>query len=83
MDKMEAVDALYELQAEIKEKVEEAFEIVSEAGDEALKARAHGYWYASILCELDEDHGFVGGSMCTLQDTINQLEELDMEENDE
>ena len=73
MEKIEAISVLEELLIEIKEKIEEAFEIVSEIGSEITIARAKSYWYSGLLMELDEEHGFLGGSMCTLQDTINEL----------
>ena len=80
MEISEVVDVLQELLEEIKEKVEYAFELVAQVSPEDVTARAKAYWYAQILTTLDEDSQWLGGSMCTLQDTINELSELDEDE---
>lgn len=36
--------------------------------------RAKSYWWAHIRCALDDDHMFLGGSMTTMQDTIDALD---------
>ncbi len=42
-------------------------------------ARAESYWYAQITTALDNDHGYLGGCMCSMQDTLNEWEEEDNE----
>jgi hypothetical protein len=41
--------------------------------------RAERYWIAQILTALDNDEEYVGGSMFTLQDSINKLKGEDEE----
>ena len=36
---------------------------------------AKSYWLAHIVTALDKDHGYLGGSMGTMQDTIDALRE--------
>jgi hypothetical protein len=36
-------------------------------------ARAKGYWLPHIRTALDNDHSYLGGSMFTMQDTIDAL----------
>ena len=47
-------------------------EAIREAGGST--ARAEAYWKAHIICALRNDHQYLGGSMCTLEDTIEELE---------
>ena len=65
-----------EIIGEIKELLEEAFDLVPEHA----RDRAESYWFAHISMALDEDHGYVGSSMCSMQDTA---EEFDYEDEDE
>lgn len=37
-----------------------------------VRTRAKSYWLAHMKIELNKDHEFLAGSMCTMQDTINQ-----------
>lgn len=39
--------------------------------------RARSYWLAHIETALTNDHGYLGGSMVTMQDTIQELEEAE------
>lgn len=64
------VERLGDICQEIKGLVQEAQRIVRATPE---YDRAKGYWIASILISLDSDHGYLGGSMCTMQDTINAL----------
>lgn len=72
-DKQEAIDRLNEIRDELKELAHEALRLVSEHGDKMTVARAESYWYPHIICELDKDHSYLAGSMCTLQSTISEL----------
>ena len=60
-----------EIICEIKELLEEAIDLVPDHA----RARAESYWYAHISMALDEDHGYMGGSMCSMQDTIEEWDE--------
>jgi hypothetical protein len=69
------VERLEEIKDEIKELVEEAIGIVRSSGTRTTYETARTYWYAHILGALDKDHEFLGGSMTTMEDTIEDVEE--------
>ena len=60
-----------EIRCNIRDLLEEALDLVPELN----KARASSYWYAQISTSLDADHDFLGGSMCSMQDTLDEWEE--------
>ena len=39
------------------------------------ESRAKAYWVGHIRTALDDEHGYLGGSMCNIQSTINELRE--------
>ena len=67
-----------EIIGEIKELLEEAFDLVPEHA----RARAESYWYSQITVALDDDHGYLGGSMCSMQDTLEEFDEEYEEDED-
>ena len=69
---VEELERLAEIKDEIKELIGEAVEMTDGTSEEA---RARSYWYAHIVGALDSDHGYLGGSMMTMQDSIDALEE--------
>ena len=68
-----------EIICEIKELLEEAIDLVPDHA----RARAESYWYAHISTSLNEDHGYLGGSMCSMQDTLEDFDEEDEDEDGE
>ena len=60
-----------EIIGEIKELLEEAIDLVPE---DTRRSRAEAYWYGTIISNLDDDHGFMGGSMHSMQDTFDELD---------
>ena len=66
-----------EIICEIRELLDEALELVPEG---FTRSRAESYWYGNMIVNVTDDHRFIGGSMCSMQDT---LEEFDEEEEDE
>ena len=66
-----------EIIGDIKELLEEAIDLVPE---DTRRSRAEAYWYGTIISNLDDDHGFMGGSMHSMQDTF---EELDLDDDEE
>ena len=66
-----------EIIGEIKELLDEALDLVPEG---FARSRAESYWYGNMIVNETDDHGYMGGSMCSMQDT---LEEFDEEEEDE
>jgi hypothetical protein len=70
-----AIDRLREIQGEIGELLDEALHCIRDAGGST--AQADAYWKAHIICALRNDHEYLGGSMVTMQDTIEELESGD------
>jgi len=69
-----------EIKEQIKELLDEAFDLVPEG---MTRERAESYWYAHIAMALDNDHGFIGGSMCSMQDTLEEFDEVEEEDDEE
>ena len=69
-----------EIIGEIKELLEEAFDLVP-AG--SARARAKSYWYGNMIVNVDEDHGFMGSSMCSMQDTLEEFDEAEEEDEED
>jgi chromosome segregation ATPase len=69
---MDSTARLEEIKDEIKELLAEAKQIVRKQNRHEWES-ASGYWYSHILCALDDDHDYLGGSMSTMQDTIDTL----------
>jgi glycine/D-amino acid oxidase-like deaminating enzyme len=68
-----------EIKEQIKELLDEAFDLVPDHA----RARAESYWYAHISMALDEDHGYLGGSMCSMQDTLEEFDDVEDEEDED
>ena len=63
-----------EIIGEIKELLEEALDLVPEG---MARSRAESYWYVNMIVNVNEDHGYMGGSMCSMQDTLEEFDEID------
>ena len=68
-----------EIKNQIKELLEEAISLVP---DSELP-RARSYWYAQIATAIDDDHEYIGSSMCSMQDTIDEWYDGEEDEEDE
>lgn len=72
-----------EIIGEIRELLDEALELVPEG---VTRSRAESYWYGNMIVNVTEDHNYMSGSMCSMQDTLEELdevEEFDEEEDDD
>ena len=72
-----------EIKVQIKELLDEALDLVPDGG---VKERARAYWYPQIIVALDSNHEYMGGSMCSMEDTLNEFneeEDYDDEEYDD
>jgi len=67
------IERMEEIKEEIKELLHESRYILKNADDRITYERASSYWLAHIVTALDNDHDYLGGSMCTLQDSIDEL----------
>jgi hypothetical protein len=81
MSKTEAAERIMEIAEEIRELLQEAMELAGQ--DEWVYSRDQSYWYPHILIALGGDHGYLGGSMCSMEDTARELEESGEEDGDE
>jgi hypothetical protein len=75
MSKTEAAERIMEITEEIRELVQEAMDLIREEGSDLTRDRAQSYWYPHILTSLGGDHGYLGSSMCSMEDTARELEE--------
>lgn len=71
MSNEEKVEHLEYLKEEIKDLLFEALRILPRKG--MIRDRAKTYWYAHMLMCMDKEHDYVGGCMCTMQDTIDEM----------
>tara|TARA_B000000557_G_C20416088_1_gene292607 strand:+ start:103 stop:423 length:321 start_codon:yes stop_codon:yes gene_type:complete len=63
-----------EIIGEIKELLEEAIDLVPEG---ISRSRAESYWYAHMIVNVSDDHDYMGGSMHSMQDTLEEFDEED------
>lgn len=74
-----------EIICEIEELVEEAISLLPDVGvyrggnypHNMLVDKAKSYWYAHIKTALDDDHEFVGRSICNMKDTLEDWIDLE------
>ena len=71
------VERLKEIREEMLELLSEARKLIEGTNEEAC---AEGYWLSSIEIELSKTHSYVDRSMCSMEDTIEALEEEGEEE---
>ncbi len=73
MDKSEAVDRLFEIQTKMQDLLNEASDLVQKHGGDMVYARAEAYWIPTIETCLTDDHDWCGGCMCTMSQTIAEM----------
>jgi hypothetical protein len=78
----DAVARLVEIRSEIANLAHEAYNLIPR-GETIIRGRAKNYWFASLLTALDNESDFTGGPMNTLRDTIEDLDALANEGDDE
>ncbi len=69
----EDINRLREIQEEILDLLHEAKGIISDYP--GASSRAEAYWLAHAKMAITNEHGYLGGSMVTMEDTINEIEE--------
>ena len=74
MDRTEAAEILLDAKEAIEEALEQARTALRAVDDDFPFQQADAYWLAHIRTALDREHGYLGGSMVTMQDTINALQ---------
>lgn len=71
MNNLEKAMKLEEIQDQVLELIYEARDLLEGTG--ITQQRAERYWLGHILTALLFDESYVGSSMFTMQDTINEL----------
>ena len=72
--RQDVIDELGEIQSQILELVEQARGLLRRNGLHGALMRAESYWIAHITTAASNDHGYLGKSMVSLQDTIDEIE---------
>ncbi|WP_259341490.1 hypothetical protein [Ralstonia solanacearum] len=80
----DVVEELIEIKAQMLDLIENVRGVLKAGGFRSALDRAEDYWMAHLTCAISHDHGYLGGSGCTLQDTIEEIERgEDEDEEDE
>lgn len=74
-DRQEIVDELGEIQSQILELVDQARGLLRCNGLQGALMRAESYWIAHVTTAISNNHGYLGKSMVSLQDTIDEIED--------
>jgi ATP-dependent protease ClpP protease subunit len=75
-DTSEATERLVEIQSELLGEAESLIRSAAGDGGSMILARAEAYWLAHARMALIREHGYLGGSMVDMQDTIAELADL-------
>jgi len=78
----ETIHRLQQIQEELLSLVAEAEELVKDAGHNGIYQRAKSYWIAQIETKIHNDHFYLGGTMHSMEDTLQELREEIGEHND-
>ena len=68
-----------EIMCEIKELLDEAIYLVPPHA----RSRAESYWYSHMLTSVDSDNGYMGQSMCSMEDSLEAIKDAEDEEDEE
>ena len=80
-DRQEIVDELGEIQSQILELVEQARALLRNNELQGALMRAESYWIAQVTTAISNNHGYLGKSMVSLQDTIDEIKDAEDDEN--
>jgi hypothetical protein len=72
-DRQEIVDELGEIQSQILELVDQARALLRNSEYQGALMRAEAYWIAHVTTAISNNHGYLGGSTVSLQDTIDEI----------
>ena len=79
-DRQEIVDELGEIQSQILELVEQARALLRRNELQGALMRAESYWIAHVTTAISNNHGYLGGSTVSLQDTIDEIKDAEDDE---
>ena len=74
-DRQEIVDELGEIQSQILELVDQARALLRRNELQGALMRAESYWIAHVTTAISNNHGYLGKSMVSLQDTIDEIKD--------
>jgi hypothetical protein len=80
-DRQAIVDELGEIQSQILELVEQARALLRRHQLQGALMRAEAYWIAHVTTAISNNHGYLGKSMVSLQDTIDEIKDAEDDEN--
>ena len=80
-DRQEIVDELGEIQSQILELVDQARALLRRNELQGALMRAESYWIAHVTTAISNNHGYLGKSMVSLQDTIDEIKDAEDDEN--
>ena len=80
-DRQEIVDELGEIRSQILELVEQARALLRRNELQGALMRAESYWIAQVTTAISNNHGYLGKSMVSLQDTIDEIKDAEDDEN--
>lgn len=78
----EIAGELRELQAQMLECLDQAQRLIRQADQDMTLQRAEAYWLAHARIALTNSHGYLGGSMCSMEDTIEEIAGSEDEEDE-
>jgi hypothetical protein len=80
----EGIERLKQIKDEILQSLEEAENIITKlAGRKSLiHQRAESYWLAHATTAITKESRWLGGSMITMEDTMQELEKVEVEDTD-
>ena len=76
-DRQEIVDELGEIQSQILELVEQARALLRRNELQGALMRAESYWIAHVTTAISNNHGYLGKSIVSLQDTIDEIKDAE------
>jgi hypothetical protein len=80
-DRQEIVDELGEIQTQILELVDQARALLRRNELQGALMRAESYWIAHVTTAISNNHGYLGKSTVSLQDTIDEIKDVEDDEN--
>jgi len=75
-------EQLRDIQLELIDLLDQAQRLLSSAPG-MTRERAQSYWLAHARMAITKNHGYLGGSMVDMEDTIDELENADGEDDEE
>ncbi|MDC6176280.1 hypothetical protein [Ralstonia solanacearum] len=78
----DVVEELTQIKEQMLDLIENVRGVLKAGGFTSALDRAEDYWIAHLTCAISHDHGYLGGSGWTLQDTIEEIESGEDEEED-